>query len=92
MLGWYLVWVICFRKLDFYVLNLITLRFNSVSYFFEKNDECSLPECVCLSFFFEKNHHLSGSLVVRLVFLPFEESSYATFARSATGSISLWFT
>ncbi|KAG6788511.1 hypothetical protein POTOM_004578 [Populus tomentosa] len=26
-----------------------------------------------------------GSLVVRLVFLPFEESSYATFARSASG-------
>ncbi|KAF3614436.1 putative ribosomal protein L15 [Capsicum annuum] len=26
----------------------------------------------------------SGSLVVRLVFLPFEESSYATFARSAS--------
>lgn len=26
-----------------------------------------------------------GSLVVRLVFLPFEESSYATFARSAPG-------
>lgn len=29
--------------------------------------------------------HISGSLVVRLVFLPFEESSYATFARSASG-------
>ncbi|KAK6115148.1 hypothetical protein DH2020_007417 [Rehmannia glutinosa] len=27
-----------------------------------------------------------GSLVVRLVFLPFEESSYATFARSASGN------
>ncbi|CAN1180467.1 Protein RFT1 homolog [Linum perenne] len=27
-----------------------------------------------------------GSLVVRMVFLPFEESSYATFARSASGS------
>ncbi|ESR34867.1 hypothetical protein CICLE_v10004737mg [Citrus x clementina] len=26
-----------------------------------------------------------GSLVVRMVFLPFEESSYATFARSASG-------
>ncbi|KAF5188059.1 Rft1-like protein, partial [Thalictrum thalictroides] len=26
-----------------------------------------------------------GSLVVRLVFLPFEESSYATFARFASG-------
>ncbi|KAK7259785.1 hypothetical protein RIF29_25399 [Crotalaria pallida] len=26
-----------------------------------------------------------GSLVVRLIFLPFEESSYATFARSASG-------
>ena len=42
--------------------------------------------------FLKKNHHLSGSLVVRLVFLPFEESSYATFARSASGSISLLFT
>ena len=51
--GWYLVWVICFRKLNFYVLILRDLRFNCVSYFFEKNDECSLPECVCL-FFFEK--------------------------------------
>ncbi|ONH99528.1 hypothetical protein PRUPE_6G034800 [Prunus persica] len=29
-----------------------------------------------------------GSLVVRLVFLPFEESSYATFARSASGLLS----
>ncbi|XP_027354961.1 protein RFT1 homolog [Abrus precatorius] len=29
-----------------------------------------------------------GSLVVRLVFLPFEESSYATFARSASGQNS----
>lgn len=29
-----------------------------------------------------------GSLVVRLVFLPFEESSYATFARSASGEDS----
>lgn len=27
-----------------------------------------------------------GSLVVRLMFLPFEESSYATFARSASGN------
>lgn len=27
-----------------------------------------------------------GSLVVRMVFLPFEESSYATFARFASGS------
>lgn len=26
-----------------------------------------------------------GSLVVRLVLLPFEESSYATFAKSASG-------
>ncbi|KAG8638507.1 protein RFT1 homolog isoform X2 [Manihot esculenta] len=30
-----------------------------------------------------------GSLVVRLVFLPFEESSYATFARSASGEYPL---
>ncbi|XP_047316146.1 protein RFT1 homolog isoform X2 [Impatiens glandulifera] len=30
-----------------------------------------------------------GSLVVRLVFLPFEESSYATFARSASGTDAL---
>ncbi|KAJ8752992.1 hypothetical protein K2173_008727 [Erythroxylum novogranatense] len=29
-----------------------------------------------------------GSLVVRMVFLPFEESSYATFARSASGQYS----
>lgn len=29
--------------------------------------------------------HISGSLVVRLVFLPFEESSYTTFARCASG-------
>jgi oligosaccharide translocation protein RFT1 len=27
-----------------------------------------------------------GSLVVRIVFLPFEESSYATFAQLASGS------
>ena len=88
-LGWYLVWVICFINLNYYVLNLIALlRFNSVSYFLEKHDECYL--LTHLSFFF--NHHLSGSLVVRLVFLPFEESSYVTFARSASGSISLLFT
>ncbi|KAA8533879.1 hypothetical protein F0562_031396 [Nyssa sinensis] len=30
------------------------------------------------------SHGISGSLVGRLVFLPFEESSYATFARSAS--------
>lgn len=32
----------------------------------------------------------SGSLVVRLVFLPFEESSYTTFARSASGYILIF--
>ena len=30
-------------------------------------------------------YHISGSLVVRVVFLPFEESSYTTFARCASG-------
>lgn len=30
-------------------------------------------------------YQISGSLVVRIVFLPFEESSFATFARSASG-------
>ncbi|CAN1180470.1 Protein RFT1 homolog [Linum perenne] len=32
-----------------------------------------------------------GSLVVRMVFLPFEESSYATFARSASGLVFMAF-
>ncbi|KAL6313156.1 hypothetical protein AAG906_000466 [Vitis piasezkii] len=32
--------------------------------------------------------HFSGSLVVRLVFSPFEEISYATFARGASGFVS----
>ncbi|KAJ9140017.1 hypothetical protein P3X46_030705 [Hevea brasiliensis] len=32
-----------------------------------------------------------GSLVVRLVFLPFEESSYSTFARSASGLVFMAF-
>ncbi|KAL0325927.1 UNVERIFIED_CONTAM: protein RFT1 [Sesamum radiatum] len=32
-----------------------------------------------------------GSLVVRLVFLPFEESSYVTFARSASGLVVIAF-
>ncbi|KAF2315824.1 hypothetical protein GH714_040366 [Hevea brasiliensis] len=32
-----------------------------------------------------------GSLVVRLVFLPFEESSYATFARSSSGLVFMAF-
>jgi oligosaccharide translocation protein RFT1 len=31
-----------------------------------------------------------GSLVVRMVFLPFEESSYTIFARFASGSFLSW--
>lgn len=54
-----------------------------------------MPTAVCFRSFLSSNVAgyvqfmfclFAGSLVVRIVFLPFEESSYATFAQLASGS------
>lgn len=50
-------------------------------------DSLSMLKLLIFFFFF----NIPGSLVVRLVFLPFEESSYVTFARSASGSYRSFF-
>lgn len=61
-------------------MRAIALKSDSLSKFFSSwyNDQLDNMLIVVIYLY-------SGSLVVRLVFLPFEESSYTTFARSASG-------